>query len=98
MAFKAPARRPLTLTVKLVGVAAVTVPVPVGVKATVLFAAVASKPVPVMTRVEDEAGMAVVLSVTVGAALEEPNRKSEVMYVGVLPRIVVGRTREAPVP
>ena len=67
-AFNAPTTWPLMLTVSCVPVAAVTVPAPViaPVKATVLFAGVVSKPVPLMMTLVALAPMLATLPVTVG--------------------------------
>ena len=68
-ALRGPARRPLTERVKEVAVEAVTVPVPVGEKETVLLLGVVSKLVPVMVRVAALAFTVVVVRVTVGVAV-----------------------------
>ena len=66
-AFKAPAVRPvMPVTVKEVEVEAVTVPVPEGVKATVLFPGIVEKPVPVIVSAVALLARSAVLLVTVG--------------------------------
>ena len=68
-AFKAPAVSPVRpVTVREVVVEAVTVPVPVGLKTTVLLPGVVEKPVPVIVSVDALRARSAVLSVTVASS------------------------------
>ena len=72
---KGPAVWPvIPVTVSELAVAEVTVPVPEGVKTTVLLLAVASKPVPLITKLEAVAAMVAVLLVTTGATAAPKKR------------------------
>jgi hypothetical protein len=69
-AFSAPALNPLKpVTVKVVAVEAVTVPLPAGVKTTVLLPAVGENPKPLIVRVVAPIARLAVLLVTTGATL-----------------------------